>query len=106
MRLSCSALAGAPDFGLDVAVVERQRIIRERDAGDLGVGQRQLLGGERREPRIVRAGADRAGEDEDFGSGHGGCTIDMPVRRCIQSCERRHLSRRRHWIAAVQTMQT
>src|SRR5204863_656487 len=35
-----------------------------------GIGQHQLLAGERGEPRVVRGGAQRAGENENFGGGH------------------------------------
>ena len=66
-------------LGFEIAVVERQRIVGERNAGDVGVGQRQLLGRQRGKPRVVRAGADRAGEDEDFGSGIGG-SVDAVIR--------------------------
>ena len=51
-----------------VGVEQRQRIIRKRDARHLGLGERQFLGGERGKPRIVRAGAQRAGDDQDFRS--------------------------------------
>ena len=63
-------MAGTPDFGLIVAVVDRQRVVLQRNAGDVGASQRQLLGGKRRKPRVVRAGADRSGEDEDFRNRH------------------------------------
>jgi len=33
-------------FGFDVAMVERQRIVEQRYAGDVDVEKRKLLGGE------------------------------------------------------------
>ena len=57
-------------IGGEVGVEQRQRIFGKRDAGDLGLGEGEFLGRERGKPRIGRAGAQRAGDDEDFWSSH------------------------------------
>ena len=57
-------------IGGEVGVEQRQRIFGERDARDLGLGEREFLGRERGQPRIGRAGAQRASDDEDLWSSH------------------------------------
>jgi hypothetical protein len=56
---------GDAGAGLVVAVIERKRIVGERDEGDLGILDRQFLGRERRELGGQRARADRPGENEN-----------------------------------------
>ena len=55
---------------LSVAVVDRQRKVGERDAGDIDIEERQLLGRQCGELRIEGSGADRACKDEDFRTAH------------------------------------
>ena len=57
-------------FGLQIAVIDRQRKVAERNAGDFHAGLGEFIGRRRRKPGIVRAGAKRAGDHEDFQRGH------------------------------------
>ena len=57
-------------FGLQVAVIDRQRVVGERDARDVGAGLRELIGCDRGQLRIMRAGPQRAGDDQDFQCRH------------------------------------
>src|SRR5689334_21063067 len=54
----------------EVGVIDRQRIVGERDAGDVGIRERKLLGGERGKLNIERAGTQRARDDQNFWGGH------------------------------------
>jgi hypothetical protein len=50
--LSLTALCGGPDFG-GVGIVNRQRIVDERDAGDVGIRQCSSLLASRRAARCT-----------------------------------------------------
>jgi hypothetical protein len=56
----------------EIGVEQRQRVIFERDARNFGRQKRELFGGERGEPRIMRAGAQRARNDQNSWVGHCG----------------------------------
>ena len=61
---------GLPVSRVDIGVVDRQRIIGERNAGDIHVEQRQFLGRQRRQARIMRTDAGRSRQDENFRCRH------------------------------------
>ena len=83
---------------LEIGVVDRQRIVGERNARDVGVDQRQFLGRQRRQPDVMRAGAGRAGKTRIFGAGMLSawacicriCRNGAPSQRCAphRSCPR------------------
>ena len=68
--LELYGIVGRALLGFGIAIVKRQRIVDERDAGHFDIEKRQFLGGKRREPRIERAGADRVGKNQDSRAGH------------------------------------
>jgi len=70
LPLELPGIVRRPARCFGIAVIERQRIIGERDASDVGGKERKLLRGKRREPSVERPGADRAREDEDFRPAH------------------------------------
>ena len=70
--LSLNALQRRPGLFGEIGVVDRQRVIGERDAGDFGVRQRQFLGGERGEPPLYDFARSEPGITRIFGDGHGG----------------------------------
>ena len=70
--LELERVGGLSGARIEVGVVDRQRIVGERNAGDVGVEQRQLLGRECRQPDVVRARAYRAGMTRILGSGISG----------------------------------
>src|SRR4051794_33698002 len=79
-----------PRPGLQVAVINRQRKIAERDARDVDARADELLRGRRRQLDIERAGADRAGDDEDLHCGHDFNRIAAAVRgrrRTVSPCD-------------------
>jgi hypothetical protein len=53
-----------------VAVIDRRRKVGERNAGNIDIEERQLLGRQCRQLRIEGSGADRACKDEDFRTAH------------------------------------
>ena len=44
MRLRLTAFFGTPDRACEIAVVDRQRIVGERDPRDVDAGQREFVG--------------------------------------------------------------
>ena len=55
---------------VEIGFIDRQRIVGERNAGDVDVEQRQFFDRQCRELDIVRAGAGRAGQNENFRDWH------------------------------------
>jgi len=68
-------------FGFEIAMIERHRIVEQRYAGDVYVEKRKLLGGEGREARIERRGADRTGKNQDFRAAHR-CILRRFAAKC------------------------
>ena len=68
--LELDRVVGRAGVGKHIGIEKRQRIVGERNAGDLGFGKRQLLGHQSRKPSIVRAGAQRAGHHQDLRAIH------------------------------------
>ena len=66
--LSLTAFCGRTRLGDQVGVVERQRIVGERDAGDVGFRQRQLLGRDRGQAGVVGAVRSEPGITRIFGA--------------------------------------
>ena len=57
-------------FGLQIAVIDRQREIAERNARHVDARLREFVGRRHRELGIMRACAQRAGDDQDSQCGH------------------------------------
>ena len=57
-------------FAVQIAIIDRQRKVAERNAGDFHAGLDELIGCRRGKPHIERAGAKRAGDHEDFQRWH------------------------------------